>query len=129
MSVSKYWREMPHRYRLEAGKCRECGKIFFPKRLVCDACSSQKMETIKLKPDGKLITYTIINVGPSQFTDQTPYAVGVVELKDGVRLLAQIADCELDKLKTGMPLKIEFRRISEQGDAGIINYGYKCVPA
>jgi uncharacterized OB-fold protein len=55
--------------------------------------------------------------------------VGVVELKDGVRLLAQIADCDLDKLKTGMSLKIEFRRISEQGDAGIINYGYKCVPA
>ena len=129
MSVSKYWREMPHRYRLEAGKCQKCGKIFFPGRLVCDACGSQKMETIKLKPDGTLITYTIINVGPSQFTDQTPYAVGIVELKDDVRLLAQIADCDLDKLKTGMPLKIEFRRISDQGDAGIINYGYKCVPA
>ena len=129
MSVSKYWREIPHRYRLEAGKCEKCGKLFFPKRLICDECGSQKMNTIKLSREGKLITYTIIHIGPSQFTDQAPYAVGIVELKEGVRLLTQLADCDLEKLKSGMPMRIEFRRISEQGDAGILNYGYKCVPS
>jgi len=128
MSVSKYWREIPHRYRLEAGKCEKCGKLFFPKRLICDECGNQKMNTIKLSREGKLITYTIIHIGPSQFTDQAPYAVGIVELKEGVRLLTQLADCDLEKLKSGMPMRIEFRRISEQGDAGILNYGYKCVP-
>jgi uncharacterized OB-fold protein len=128
MSVSKYWREIPHRYRLEAGKCEKCGKLFFPKRLICDECGSQKMTTIKLSREGKLITYTVIHIGPSQFTDQAPYAVGIVELKEGVRFLTQLADCDLDKLKSGMPMRIEFRRISEQGDAGILNYGYKCVP-
>lgn len=128
MSVAKYRREMPHRYRLEAGKCSGCGKLLFPKRLICPECGNRNFETVKLNRQGKLITYTVIHVGPSQFTDQVPYAVGIVELNEGVRLLSQIADCPPDELQTGMPVKIEFRRISEEGEAGIINYGYKCVP-
>jgi len=128
MSVSKYWREIPHRYRLEAGKCEKCGNIYFPKRLVCGECGNSKFKSIHLDRQGKLISYTVIHVAPSKFSSQAPYAVGVVELKDGVRLLAQIADCDLKKIKTGMPLRVEFRRVSEEGDAGIINYGYKCVP-
>lgn len=128
MSVSKYWREMPRRYRLEAGKCAKCGKIYFPGRLVCSECHGRKFETIALSREGTLETYTIIHVAPSQFVDQVPYAVGIVRLKEGVGILAQIADCDLKKLEVGMPLKIEFRRISEDGAAGIIHYGYKCVP-
>jgi uncharacterized OB-fold protein len=128
MSVSKYWREIPHRYRLEASRCQKCKKIHFPKRLICQDCGGEKFEQIRLGRTGKLVSYTVIHIAPSQFSDQAPYAVGIVELDEGVRLLAQIADSDLDKLKTGMPLRIEFRRVSEDGEAGILNYGYKCVP-
>lgn len=128
MLSARYWREMPQRYRLEAEKCKSCGKIYFPPRLVCSACKSKEFEKCKLKDTGKLITYTIIRVGPSQFIDQIPYALGVVELEDGIKILTQITDCDLDKLSTGMKLKIEFRKLQEDGKAGIICYGYKAVP-
>ena len=55
--------------------------------------------------------------------------MGIVELDDGARLLAQIADCEPDQLKTGMRLRLEFRKIQQDGEAGILCYGYKFVPA
>ena len=32
---ARYWREIPQRYRLEAGKCRSCGEVYFPPRLIC----------------------------------------------------------------------------------------------
>ena len=128
MSVASYWREMPRRYRLEAAKCKKCEHISFPARLICPECGNREFENINLKRTGKLLTYTVIHVAPSQFTDQVPYAVGILELDDGVRLMAQIADCPLNELKTGMTLKIEFRRITSEGQAGIIHYGYKCVP-
>ncbi len=128
MSVASYWREMPRRYRLEAAKCKKCEHISFPARLICPECGHREFENINLKRTGKLLTYTVIHVAPSQFTDQVPYAVGILELDDGVRLMAQIADCPLNELKTGMTLKIEFRRITSEGQAGIIHYGYKCVP-
>ena len=128
MAVPSYWREIPQRYRLEAGKCKKCGKIHFPPRLVCVKCGNKEFETVTLQTEGKVETYTVIHVAPSQFTQQVPYALGVVKLKDGVNILAQITDCEPDELKIGMPVKIEFQKISEDGEAGILHYGYKCVP-
>jgi uncharacterized OB-fold protein len=129
MSSPRYWREIPQRYRLEGAKCKGCGKVFFPPRLICPECKSKEFENIQLKKDGKVLTYTIIRVPPSQFVDQAPYAMGVVELADGVKLLTQITDCDLEKIDIGMKVRVEFRKIYDEGHAGIICYGYKCVPA
>jgi uncharacterized OB-fold protein len=129
MSSPKYWREIPQRYRLEAGRCVGCGKTYFPPRLVCADCSGREFETVKLADEGSIFTYTVIRVAPSQFVDQAPYAVAVVELDDGVRISAQIADADLDALEIGLRVRVEFRMIQQEGEAGIICYGYKCVPA
>ena len=128
MPSPRYWREIPQRYRLEAGKCKKCGKVYFPPRIICAECKSQEFETVNLQREGKLLTYTIIRVAPSQFVDQAPYAMGIVELNDGVKILSQIVDCDLDKLEIGQKVRIEFRKIYQEGEAGIICYGYKCVP-
>jgi len=129
MFPARYWREIPQRYRLEAKKCKKCGKIYFPPRLICAECKSKDFEDVRLKDQGKLLSYTVIRVAPSQFVDQSPYPMGIVELDDGTRLLTQIADCEPDQLKIGMKLKLEFRKIQQDGEAGILCYGYKYVPA
>lgn len=125
---SRNWREIPQRYRLEAAKCRGCGFVGFPPRVVCPQCGSREFEKTKLAGSGKLLTYTIIRVAPQQFEDQAPYAVGIAELDDGVRLTAQVVDCDFSKLAVGMRVKIEFRRIYEEGAAGVIYYGYKFIP-
>jgi uncharacterized OB-fold protein len=129
MSTSaRYWREIPQRYRYEAARCTGCGMVAFPPRVVCDSCGCHEFETVGMADQGKLLTYTVIRVGPSQFADQTPYAVGIAELEDGVKLTAQVADVDFDELKVGMPVKLEFRKIRDEGEAGIICYGYKFVP-
>lgn len=119
---------MPQRYRYQAAKCKKCGKIFFPPRLICSACGSKTFDDMVLSRNGKVLTYTIIRVPPSQFKDEAPYAMGVVELEGGGRLTAQIVDCDFDKIQIGMPVKLEFRRIQAEGEAGVIGYGYKCIP-
>jgi uncharacterized OB-fold protein len=101
----------------------------FPPRLICPGCGSQDFETAKLPETGTVLTYTIIRVAPSQFTDEAPYAVGIVELDGGPRITAQIADVPLDTIEIGQKVKVEFRRVREEGQAGILCYGYKCVPA
>ena len=125
---ARYWREIPQRYRLEAGKCKSCGEVYFPPRLICSKCKSRQFEAMKLSDEGSIVTYTVIRVGPSQFADQTPYAVGIVELDDGVRITTQIVECEFDKLAVGNRVRMEFRKIQQQGEAGILCYGHKCVP-
>ena len=127
--TARNWRETPYRYRLEAKKCKKCGKVFFPGRLVCDECAHREFELIKLSNRGKLLTFTIIRVAPEGFTDQAPYAVGIVELEDKVRFTTQIVDIPLDDITIGMPMAVEFRKIRDDGHTGIHCYGYKCVPA
>ncbi len=129
MSTSaRYWREIPQRYRLEAAKCQGCGSVWFPPRLVCRDCGKRDFEPVKLSDRGTVQTYTVIHVGPTDFRDEVPYAIGIVELEGGVMMQCQIVDCDADELEVGMPVKIEFRKVKQEGEAGILCYGYKAVP-
>ena len=125
---SRYWREIPQRYRLEANRCPQCDLKFFPPRLICPECRSRDLEKAKLAETGKIFTYTVIHTPPQQFVDQAPYAIGIVELDDGVKITAQVVDMDFDDLKVGQRVRIEFRMIFEQGESGILCYGYKFVP-
>ncbi len=126
---SRYWREIPQRYRFEANQCPKCQMKFFPPRLICPECGNQELEEARIAETGKLLTFTIIRVPPHQYVDQAPFAVGIAELDDGVKLTAQIVDCDFEDLKIGMRLKLEFRKVFQEGESGILCYGYKFVPA
>lgn len=127
MPSPRYRREIPQRYRLEAGKCKGCGKIFFPPRLVCNKCGSQDFEKVTLPENGKIITFTIIRVAPAQFEAEVPYAIAIVELENRVRITTQVVDCKPEDLEIGKQVKLVFRKVQEEGKTGIILYGYKAV--
>ncbi|MEJ2368635.1 MAG: Zn-ribbon domain-containing OB-fold protein [Acidobacteriota bacterium] len=121
-------RETPQRYRLEAGKCKKCGEIYFPPRLICRECQGREFETVTLPGTGKVAAYTVIRTAPTGFGDQAPYAMGVVELENGARVLCQVADCSPEEVKVGLEVHLEFRRIQAEGESGVLAYGYKAVP-
>jgi uncharacterized OB-fold protein len=112
---------------MEAGKCVKCGKVFFPPRLVCNGCKARDFETVDLPEEGEVVSFTVIRTAPSGFEDEAPYAIGVIRLGE-VQVLAQIVDCDFEDIKSGGKVRIEFRRIQEDGKSGILCYGYKCVP-
>ena len=120
-------RNTPLRYRLEAARCASCDKVHFPPRVVC-TCGSKKFKAYTLPSEGKVVACTVIRTPPRGFSDEAPYAMGIVELSDGTRILCQIADCEPERLKIGLPVTLEFRKIQEAGESGVIAYGYKAVP-
>jgi uncharacterized protein len=128
MSLASYRREIPQRYRLEAIKNKVSGKTYFPPRLICPESKTREFEKVILPDTGKIITFTVIRVAPSNFTDQAPYAIAIVELEDGTRITTQVVDCEINDIAIGKKVKIEFRKITEDGNSGAIYYGYKCVP-
>lgn len=127
--TARYWREIPQRYRGEAAKSAKTGKVYFPPRLVEPGNGNRKFKPVKLDYTGELLTYTIIRVAPSGFEKQSPYALGIIELDGGGRITAQLADVPLDQVKIGMQVRVEFRRIIDDGAEGIHQYGYKVVPA
>jgi len=127
MSLASYRREIPQRYRLEALKNKVSGKTYFPPRHICPKSKSREFEKVVLPDEGKIVTFTIIRVPPSNFTDQAPYAVAIVELNNGTRITTQVVDCDLNQISIGKKVKIEFRKIRMDGNSGAIYYGYKSV--
>jgi uncharacterized OB-fold protein len=128
MFAARYWREIPQRYRMEAGKCTGCGKVFFPPRLVCDKCKAREFEQVTLPEEGEVVSHTVIRTPPAGFDDEAPYAIAVVKLGE-VQILTQMVDCDFEEIKIGSKVRIEFRLIQESGKSGVLCYGYKCVPA
>ncbi len=54
------------------------------------------------------------------------YPVTIVELEEGPRVIAQMADVAGKDVKIGMPVRAELRRI--YSEEGVIRYGFKFVP-
>jgi hypothetical protein len=129
MPSPRYWREIPSRYRLEATRCGDCGRVSYPPRRICPACRSTDAETIELSHEGRIVTYTVIHVPPDDFLMEAPYALAVVETPEGAKMMVQVADCDPASVEAGMMVALEFRLIRREGKGGILCYGYKAVPA
>ena len=129
MPSPRYHREIPARYRLEAGKCDGCGKVTYPSRPVCPSCRGQAFSTVRLTPKGTVVTSTVIHVPPDEFLNEAPYAMAVVESPEGARFMTQVVDCDPSEVLPGMALELEFRLIRKEGNSGILCYGHKGVPA
>jgi uncharacterized OB-fold protein len=128
MPSPRYWREIPGRYRLEAGRCAGCGKVVYPTRRVCPSCHGTEFEALNLSHRGTVITSTVVHVAPNDFQMEAPYAMAVVETPEKARFMVQVADCDPDTVRPGMNVALEFRRIRKEGKSGILCYGHKAVP-
>lgn len=128
MPSPRYWREIPSRYRLEAVRCRGCGKVSFPIRRFCPACRSEDLEKTALSRRGRVVTSTVVHVPPIEFLMEAPYAVALVETPEGARLMTQVVDCDPSSVLPGMEVSLEFRLIRKEGHSGIRCYGHKGVP-
>ena len=122
----RVWRHIQQRYNLIGSKCTNCGKVFFPNRIICPDCRRKgNIESIKFSGKGKIHTYSVIRSPSDEFKTIAPYVVAIVELDEGAKLTAQLVDCEVDDVKIGDPLEMVFRKISEDGPDGVISYGFK----
>ncbi len=128
MPSPRYWREIPSRYRLEAGRCRGCNKVVYPARRICPACRGTEWEKVRLSRRGVVVTSTVIHVPPADFVNEAPYAMALVETPEGARLMTQVVDCEPSSVLPGMEVSLEFRLIRKEGRSGILCYGHKAVP-
>ena len=102
--------------RLMGSKCKKCGVLSLPPRCICINCYGSEMEWVEMKGKGKLAAFTCIAVGPpfmirEGYDRNHPYVSGVVELEEGVKVVARIEGVDASKPETiriGTPLEVEF---------------------
>ncbi len=128
MEVPRFWRETRARYNLEGVRCGNCEKVFFPPREVCPDChraSIGRMEKFKLSGKGEVYSFSTIHSAPDYFKDEVPYIVALIKTDEGPMVTGQIVDWEDGEVQIGTRVESVFRKISEQGKHGIIQYGFK----
>ena len=83
---------------MHGSKCKACNTPYFPKSGACHNpdCSGSDMEDYDFGGKGKLWSYSVADFPPPPphiFDDPfTPYAMGVVDLECGLRLIGQMTD-------------------------------------
>lgn len=100
---------------LRLQRCKDCSKTYFPPRPFCPECASRSVEVFTASGKGKLYSY-IINHRPAPgFEDDGPYAIAVVELDEGPRLMSNIVECDQtpEALQLDMALEVTFEKVND----------------
>jgi len=128
MSLAKHWRMQGQRYRLIGVQCEDCGAKLLPRRVVCPQCKSSSLEPYPFRGQGMVYSHTTIYDAPSGYEGYVPYLAALVRLDEGPLVAAQLTDVDVEEVYVGMPVEMVTRRLRQQGEEGMIVYGYKFRP-
>ncbi len=124
-SVPLFWRLKKSKYMLVGSKCQTCGQVFFPPRVICAKCRSRgKIVDYQFTGNGAIESFTVIRAAPEGFENLAPYAVAIIRLDEGTNISGQVVNSP-EEVATGKRVRPVFRRITQDGDAGLIHYGIK----
>jgi uncharacterized OB-fold protein len=95
-------------------RCTACQKSYFPPRPFCPHCASREVEVFKASGRATLYSY-VINHRPRPDMGTQPYAIAVVTLDEGPRMMTNIVGCPQtpEALVLDMPLNVTFLEASE----------------
>jgi uncharacterized OB-fold protein len=84
------------------------------------------MKKVNLSGKGEILSFAPVTSAPLEFEDYIPYFVALIRLDEDLLIEAQLADC--DNPEVGMRVEMVTRKWREQGERGMIVYGYKFRP-
>ena len=95
---------------LRLQRCDDCRHVYFPPRPFCPKCASRKVSIFNASGRATLYSYVIHHRPAPGFTP--PYAIAVVELAEGPRMMTNIIECPQtpEALQLDMPLTAAFER-------------------
>jgi uncharacterized OB-fold protein len=101
------------RHQLLIQRCGGCGTLRFPWLPGCGACGSPEWDTVEASGDGTVYSYVVMHHPPFPAFDP-PYAVGLIELAEGVRIVSNVIGVPSDKVRIEMPVRLRFERYDEE---------------
>lgn len=129
MQIAQNWRLNEQRYKLMGEECPISGdKIFPPRDVFPSSTDSSAKELFALTGIGEVFSYTTVYHPPAGYEFNAPYIVALIKLEQGPVLTAQLTDVEPEDVSIGMPVEAVTRKLRENGEEGMIVYGYKFRP-
>jgi uncharacterized OB-fold protein len=86
--------------------CGACGKPHHYPRALCPFCFQPATRWIEAAGTGEIYSFSVMRRA------ETPYAIAYVRLPEGVTMLTNLIDCDFDRLRIGMKVKLVFQESS-----------------
>jgi uncharacterized OB-fold protein len=111
--------------RLLGGACGGCGRLHFPATRDCPYCSAEGCTTRALSGQGTLCLFTTVINRPPGYSGEVPFGFGVVELPEGLRVIARLTETDPERLAFGMPVRLSFVPLHVDDDGRqVITYAF-----
>lgn len=125
---SALWRKRKEVLGLEGSRCTKCGTPQYPAQRICvnkDCGATDEMEPYRFADKmGKIASFTGDNLAASM---NPPAIYGQIEFDGGGKYMFDFVDCKLDAVKTGIPVRMTFRRKYQDNIRGISGYFWKAA--
>lgn len=104
---NQFWFDAANEHRLVIQRCTGCSVLRHPPRPRCDKCGSYEWGAAEASGRGTVHSY-VVNHYPQVPAFDYPLAVGLIDLEEGTRLVANIVGIEPSAVTIGMPVEVEF---------------------
>jgi uncharacterized OB-fold protein len=108
-----FWRSVDER-SMQLPYCLSCNAFFFYPRPFCPVCWSDQVEFRPASGKGTIWTFTVVRFAhgiPSPWHDRLPFVVAIVTLSEGVRMMGNVIDCDVDQVRSGMPVQLAYAEV------------------
>ncbi|WP_405671407.1 bifunctional MaoC family dehydratase N-terminal/OB-fold nucleic acid binding domain-containing protein [Streptomyces sp. NBC_01530] len=107
-----FWEGVQH-HRLLIQRCTDCATLRFPWLPGCSGCGGPDWDTVEASGEGTVYSYVVMHHPPFP-AFSPPYAVALIELAEGVRMISNVVGVPCDKVRIGMPVRLEFQSYDEE---------------
>ncbi len=128
-AMTALWRKRQMLLGLVGGRCEACGTAQFPKMEICvnPGCGAlrtqQDYEFADVPATIKTFTADLLAVSVDP-----PHCYGMIQFDGGGRFMADFTDCAMEDLEVGLPMRMVFRKRSQDQEGGFVNYFWKATP-
>jgi uncharacterized OB-fold protein/acyl dehydratase len=110
---NEWWWQAIDAGRLLIQRCKSCGTLRHPPRPMCGQCQSLEWDSIESSLEGEVYSHTEISY-PRFPGYPTPLVCGLIELREGTRLVANIVGCDPNAVHIGMKVKGKVERVDDK---------------
>lgn len=102
LESERYWAAAKEG-KLLLKRCGHCGLTHYYPRALCPGCLSEQTEWFEASGRGKIYSFSVMR------RVAEPYAIAYVRLDEGVTMMTQLVDCDLNALAIDQRVEVRFR--------------------
>lgn len=110
---SAFFWEGVEKGELRIQRCGGCGSLRHPPRPMCPACRSLDWEYLVASGRGEVYSF-VVHHHPPVYGFETPFAIALVELEEGTRIVGNLSGVDPSDVQVGMQVEVRFERIADE---------------